>query len=80
MQTNSQTFDSSRYARCIKTSKRVRWDIEDDVIIYANATILGGQTVIGKGAIIGGNTFITKSIAPGSVVTRDEVGKLVTRV
>jgi serine O-acetyltransferase len=55
-------------------------DIEDDVIIYANATILGGQTVIGKGAIIGGNTFITKSIAPGSVVTRDEVGKLVTRV
>ncbi|MBT3628174.1 MAG: hypothetical protein HOF33_13195 [Rhodospirillaceae bacterium] len=32
MQTNSQTFDSSRYARCIKTSKRVRWDIEDDVI------------------------------------------------
>ena len=39
-------------------------DIEDDVIIYANATILGGETVIGKGAIIGGNTWITKSV-PG---------------
>jgi serine O-acetyltransferase len=29
--------------------------IEDDVIIYANATILGGQTVIGRGAVVGGN-------------------------
>jgi serine O-acetyltransferase len=40
-------------------------DIEDDVIIYANATILGGATVIGKGAVIGGNTWITKSVPPG---------------
>ncbi|MCK4542478.1 MAG: serine acetyltransferase [Spirochaetales bacterium] len=39
-------------------------DIEDDVIIYANSTILGGKTVIGKGAIIGGNSWITRSI-PG---------------
>ena len=43
-------------------------DIEDDVIIYANATILGGETVIGKGAIIGGNTWITKSVPPGKCV------------
>lgn len=41
-------------------------DIEDDVIIYANATILGGHTVIGKGAIIGGNTWITRSVPAGS--------------
>jgi serine O-acetyltransferase len=40
-------------------------DIEDDVIIYANATILGGRTVIGKGAVIGGNTWITESVPPG---------------
>jgi serine O-acetyltransferase len=39
--------------------------IEDDVIIYANATILGGNTVIGRGAVIGGNTFITYSVPPG---------------
>jgi serine O-acetyltransferase len=39
--------------------------IEDDVIIYANATILGGGTVIGRGAVIGGNTFITYSVPPG---------------
>ena len=29
--------------------------IEDDVIIYAGATILGGDTVIGRGSVIGGN-------------------------
>lgn len=43
-------------------------DIQDDVIIYANATILGGNTVIGKGSIIGGNTWITKSVPPNSMI------------
>lgn len=43
--------------------------IEDDVVIYANATILGGDTKIGKGSIIGGNTWIVESVPPGSVVT-----------
>jgi serine O-acetyltransferase len=43
--------------------------IEDDVVIYANATILGGDTVIGKGSIIGGNTWIVESVAPGSIIT-----------
>lgn len=39
--------------------------IEDDVIIYANATILGGTTVIGRGAVVGGNAWITYSVPPG---------------
>jgi serine O-acetyltransferase len=39
--------------------------IEDDVIIYANATILGGNTVIGQGAVVGGNAWITYSVPPG---------------
>lgn len=47
-------------------------DIEDDVIIYANATILGGKTVIGKGSIIGGNAWITRSVPAGSMVKRDQ--------
>jgi serine O-acetyltransferase len=47
-------------------------DIEDDVIIYANATILGGGTVIGKGAVIGGTTWITKSVPPGEYVYNHE--------
>ena len=38
--------------------------IEDDVVIYANATILGGETTIGRGAVIGGNAFVTRSVAP----------------
>lgn len=39
--------------------------IEDDVIIYANATILGGNTVICKGAVVGGNAWITYSVPAG---------------
>lgn len=42
--------------------------IEDDVVIYAGATILGGKTIIGKGTIIGGNTFITKSVESNAKV------------
>ena len=38
--------------------------IEDDAIIYANATILGGNTVIGQGAVVGGNAWITYSVPP----------------
>jgi serine O-acetyltransferase len=43
--------------------------IEDDVIIYSGATILGTKTVIGKGAVIGGNVWITSSIPPNTTVT-----------
>lgn len=40
--------------------------IEDRVIIYSGATILGGGTVIGHDSIIGGSVWITKSVAPES--------------
>jgi len=53
----------------IKGNKR-HPDIEDDVIIYANTTILGGKTVIGKGAIVGGNNWIIESVPPGSKIYR----------
>ena len=42
--------------------------IEDDVILYSQAVILGGDTVIGKNSIIGGNTWVTQSVPPNSVV------------
>jgi serine O-acetyltransferase len=42
--------------------------VEDNVIIYARSTILGGKTVIGKNSIIGGNVFLTKSVEPNSHV------------
>ena len=43
--------------------------IEDDVIVYAGATILGGDTVIGRGSVIGGNVWLTRSVPPGTRVT-----------
>lgn len=43
--------------------------IEDDVVIYAGATILGRVT-IGKGSTIGGNVWLTRSVPPGSVITQ----------
>jgi serine O-acetyltransferase len=42
--------------------------IEDDVIIYANATVLGGGTVIGARSVIGGNVWITHSVPPDTEV------------
>jgi serine O-acetyltransferase len=47
-----------------KTPRKRHPTIEDDVIIYANATILGGGTVIGQGAVVGGNAWITYSVPP----------------
>ncbi|MFP4347520.1 MAG: serine O-acetyltransferase EpsC [Desulfococcaceae bacterium] len=52
--------------------------IEDDVIIYSGATILGGDTVIGQRSVIGGNVWITKSIPPNTKVFM-ETPKLVYR-
>jgi serine O-acetyltransferase len=49
--------------------KRRHPTLEDDVVIYANATILGGETIIGQGAVIGGNAFITASVPAGSRVS-----------
>ncbi len=42
--------------------------IEDRVVVYSGATILGGDTVIGHDSIIGGNVWLTKSVPPGSSV------------
>ncbi len=42
--------------------------IEDDVIIYSGATILGGETVIGARSIIGGNVWLTESVPPDTKV------------
>jgi serine O-acetyltransferase len=47
----------------LRTRKR-HPTIEDDVIIYANATILGGDTVIGARSVIGGNVWLTESVPP----------------
>ena len=46
----------------LSRNKKRHPTIEDDVIIYSNATLLGGNTVIGARSIIGGNVWITESV------------------
>ncbi len=42
--------------------------IQDNVIIYAGATILGGNTIVGESSVIGGNVWLTESVPPHSRV------------
>ena len=46
--------------------------VEDDVVIYSEATILGRVT-IGSGSVIGGNVWLTRDVPPHSVVTQAQV-------
>jgi serine O-acetyltransferase len=46
--------------------------VEDDVVIYAGATILGRIT-IGAGSTIGGNVWLTQSVPPGSNVSQAQM-------
>ena len=43
--------------------------LEDEVVIYAGATVLGRVT-IGRGSVIGGNVWLTRSVPPGSMVSQ----------
>ena len=61
----ARSFQKDSEGHLVKGIKR-HPNVEDDVIIYANATILGGDTVIGKGSIIGGNVWLAHSVPPGS--------------
>ena len=49
--------------------------VEDDVVIYAGATILGRVT-IGHGSVIGGNVWLTHSVPPGSSVRQGKIREI----
>ncbi|MCJ7936248.1 MAG: serine O-acetyltransferase [Chryseobacterium sp.] len=51
-----------------KANQKRHPNIEDDVIIYSGATILGGDTTIGRESIIGGNVWITQDVPANSLV------------
>ena len=51
-----------------KASTKRHPTIEDNVIIYSGATILGGNTIIGHDSVIGGNVWLTYSVLPNSIV------------
>ena len=61
------SFPKDSLGKIIKGAKR-HPTIEDDVTIYAGATILGAVT-IGKGSVIGGNVWITENVEPGTKIS-----------
>ncbi len=67
----AKSFELDENGNPVKNIKR-HPDIGNHVVIYANATILGGDTVIGDHCVIGGNTWLTRSVEAGSVVTYRE--------
>ena len=66
------TLGALRVAKQLHGTKR-HPTVEDDVIIYANATILGGDTVIGEKSIIGGNVWLAQSVKPNSFVYHESI-------
>ena len=63
----SLRFPRDENGKIIRDRKR-HPTLEDNVVVYAGATILGGDTVIGKGAVIAGNTWVIESVPPGTKV------------
>lgn len=63
----AKSFETDDDGNPVKGVKR-HPDIGDRVVIYAGATILGGDTHVGDDSVIGGNVWLTHSVPPGSKV------------
>ena len=63
----AKSFELDEDGKPVKGIKR-HPDIGNNCIIYANATVLGGNTKIGDGSVIGANVWVTRSVEPGSTV------------
>jgi serine O-acetyltransferase len=72
------SFPKDERGRAIKGGKR-HPTIEDNVTIYAEATILGNVT-IGKGATIGGNVWLKESVPAGTIVSMAETDLVYTKI
>ncbi len=62
------SFAKDERGRLIRGHKR-HPTVGNNVTIYANAIVLGGETVLGDGSIIGGSVFLTRSVEPGHQVS-----------
>ncbi len=71
-------FPHDQDGRIIRGQKR-HPTIEHDVVIYSEATILGGHTVVGHHSVIGGNVWLTESVPPFSKVSTKSTIALRTR-
>jgi serine O-acetyltransferase len=72
----AKSFPLDENGRPIKHIQR-HPTVEDHVVIYANSTILGGDTRIGEGTVVAGNVFLMESTPPRSLVTRAENGVVI---
>ena len=70
-------FPRDAEGRLIRGTKR-HPTVEDDCIIYASATVLGGDTVVGRGSIIGSNVRLMESVPPGSKVMAEPMKHTIT--
>ncbi|MBI5624462.1 MAG: serine acetyltransferase [Elusimicrobia bacterium] len=70
----AKSFPLDKHGNPIKGVKR-HPDVEDDVVIYAGATILG-TVRIGRGSVIGGNVWLTRSTPPNSRVSQQTADKV----
>jgi serine O-acetyltransferase len=59
--------------RVVRGTKR-HPTVGDDVTLYANATVLGGRTLIGAESVVGGSVFLTRSVPERSRVGMKPVG------
>lgn len=73
------SFEKDAQGRLVKGIKR-HPDVEDHVVVYAGATILGGKTRIGKGAVIGGNVWLTHSVPARAKVYNHQPNPLIREV
>ncbi|MEM6654750.1 MAG: serine O-acetyltransferase EpsC [Planctomycetota bacterium] len=65
------SFPTDESGALVRDQKR-HPTIEDGVVIYANATVLGGRTTIGKGSTIGSSVWLTRSVAAGTTVVLEK--------
>jgi serine O-acetyltransferase len=65
------SFAKDAQGRLVKGVKR-HPNVDDHVVIYAGATILGGETTIGRGSVIGANVWLIHSVPPNSKVYNQE--------
>ena len=65
------SFPLDKDGKVVRDTKR-HPTIEDDVVIYANATVLGGATRVGKGSIVGSSVWLTASVEPNTTVVMEK--------
>ena len=65
------SFDTDDHGNLVRGLKR-HPTIEDRVVIYANATVLGGKTVVGHHSVVGSSVWLTQSVEPYTTVVLEK--------